>query len=453
MLVEIKRYMAAATAKSTAMTKRNRIAVISDAEPDDLVAIWMLLQDCKKRGVPAESIFVMSTLRDAMDSASVLDKIVHAFYPTVRVRVGTSGFKPPFKDVSGRLITRHYRGKEKHRSSVSQSSDVSPASQSSDVSPASTFTTAAAATEPASMGTNSSTTTSLATAAPAAASTITTTTTDTTILSSGSIDLLTFIMNSAKGEKTDLLLLAPAIDLPFVILSQIPAARIGGIWSWGGPNLQPTVLAQLATMDVHGMLPSVGVAVSVDIDDKSNSFNWRVESASTANFLEWAQRHSVPVCIVTPTIYQTSMTLNEAGIILGVHEDDKQCHKAVTALKTSRVLGLELIRIWIDQWNKDVPELVKKRCGIRDGALQFTPADPLAVAVYLDPTLAKATTAFCTSFAAVHVLDNLKSDGTSDDLDTLTLPKRVPRPRSVFVTEVDFNAFLTALEYAFASSG
>jgi hypothetical protein len=77
---------------------------VSDAEPDDLIALWLLLGECRRRGTPAESVFVMSTLRDAADSAAVLDKIVREFYPAVRTRVGTSGFKPPFQDASGRLI-------------------------------------------------------------------------------------------------------------------------------------------------------------------------------------------------------------------------------------------------------------------------------------------------------------------------------------------------------------
>jgi hypothetical protein len=72
------------------------ILIISDAEPDDLIALQMLLFYLKRQNVDEKEIFILSTLRNAAQSAVILDQVITKHYPDLRAAAGTSDVKPPF---------------------------------------------------------------------------------------------------------------------------------------------------------------------------------------------------------------------------------------------------------------------------------------------------------------------------------------------------------------------
>jgi hypothetical protein len=351
-----------------------RVVVVSDAEPDDLIALRLLLLTLRARKVLASQILVLATLRNARESAHVLDKIIAPLYPELRALVGTSNSKKPFTDASGLLICATPRSHE---------------------------------TEPDAADTKETRT--------------------------GIEEMCAFVA-SAKPKSVDVLVLAPAIDLNRDILKRLPAENVRGIWAWGGMSqsprhnatepapfvpapldrvpverLPPTSISSdyrtephvfavdasaIAPLDVSDKkefvcaerqeekraAPAAAVRQIAfsDVSDKSASFNWRSAPVETVELLQWSQEHHVPFTIATPCVYQTTSAWAN---FVGVTEENNPAFAKLLREKPD----LKLIATWIKQWNEICPDAVKVRCNLRPGSLQFTPADPVAVAVYLWP--------------------------------------------------------------------
>lgn len=333
-------YLLFKTLKMTAQV--SKFLIISDAEPDDLLALQVLLNWCNKHFVSKENIFILSTLRNSAESASVLSKISGQFYSDLHVHIGTSGLKPPFKDPSGKLIT----------SSINVSHDKDSTKE----------------------------------------------------------QLVGFV--NSGTSKTSIILLAPAIDLSIDVLGRLDSNQIHGIWNWGGPNFN------ISKMDQE-----------IPVDDKNNSFNWRVDANSMAKLLHWSQTHQLPVYVGTPTIYQESIGyIGENKVILGIHEDDPRCKSICEKIHTCP--HLEYIKIWMHQWNDDIPQAIKERVNIRPGIVQFTPADPIAMCMLLYPEIIKST----------------KSIGFSINSHDKIICTREEKSSLVFVNDIDYVAFLSKLE-------
>jgi hypothetical protein len=305
-------------------TENAKVVVISDAEPDDLISIRMFLKEFVKRKVAAENIFILSTLRNSLESAQVLDKIIKPIYPTLFSHVGSSSTKKPFVDKSGLLITSPEKEDEKKSEENSQQSN--------------------------------------------------------------GVDKMIKFINEAKDKFVDILLLAPAIDLSDYTTSRISPEKIRGIWSWGGLTLvkteeekdeKSTSLSQESkqTTSSSSQLTRSPQAV----DSKQASFNWRTSPQETIHLLNWAQKNKISYTICTPAIYQTTSAWSNFS---GVTEEN--CPVFTKKLKEDKELFL--VATWIKQWNEICPEAVKKRCNIGPESLQFTPADPCCIATYLWPS-------------------------------------------------------------------
>jgi hypothetical protein len=341
--------------------RMERVVIISDAEPDDLIALRMLLLNLHARKVPASCILVLATLRNARESANVLDKVIVLVYPELRSLVGTSNSKKAFTDTSGLLICVTLPRREPEIAETKEAKN--------------------------------------------------------------GVDVMCDFVASANPRSVDMLVLAPPIDLNKDILARLSSGNIRGIWAWGGLPSAELPSSSLIEIDkksgskldqdmlaipMSGSVLPESNATSVlpvsrstfgpterkaverkttqfqrqiyasDVCDKLASFNWRSAPAETAELLKWSQRHRVPYTIATPAVYRTTSAWAN---FVGVTEDNNPTFVKLLREKPE----LALIRIWIQQWNEICPEAVKLRCKILPGSLQFTPADPVAVAVYLWP--------------------------------------------------------------------
>src|SRR5665648_259886 len=249
---------------------RRGLVVITDGEPDDLLALMLLFHNVK---YDAKDLFVLASLRNADDTASVVQKVVDHYFPNLHVHVGKSGLKEPFIDRSGKIIDPDFKD-QNPRDCVHS--------------------------------------------------------------------LLEFI--NFDHDKTDVILLAPALDFSPFVLEQLDPRRLGQMWSWGGPFLSVNDEVLRVKIDLPCTLP---------MNHPSHSFNWRVETKSISNLLLWCQVHKINHYVSTPTIYKTCIPpvpvkIDDTvqSLILHIHEADPKCASIVKKLKESKSSLLNVVRTW-----------------------------------------------------------------------------------------------------------
>jgi hypothetical protein len=304
------------------------------------------------------------------------------------------------------------------------------------------------------------------------------------------VDTMCVFVASAKPKSVDILVLAPPIDLNRHILARLSPENVRGIWAWGGlpkesnspppPLLSPpppppsgnsislpvssdvkaeslyaaafvdydsksaTSVLKSGPVTQREQKPVVATSRGVisvprrirvsDTSAKSASFNWRSAPTETADLLEWSQTHHIPYTIATPSVYVT--TAAWAGFV-GVTEANNPRFAELLREKPE----LALIGTWIKQWNDTCPEAVKIRCNILPGSLQFTPADPVAVAVYL------WSESIIASQESVRLVgesgrDPAESDDSKDDAENVTA---LGDPTITFVNAIHYAFFIDRL--------
>jgi hypothetical protein len=411
--------------KTQPRTKMEKIVVISDGEPDDLIAIRMLLLELVKRRVQPENIFILSTLRNAAESAAILNEIIQPIYPTLFAHVGTSGLKKPFTFTFKKSEQNAFqKGEQNETKETKQSQQLQTTEEKR---PQINQESRPQINQERRPQINQERRPQINQERRPQA-------------------MIEFISSSKNDKSVDIILIAPALDLSAKILLNISPDKIRSIWSWGGltlpitfqntfqkseqketkeqnkineqketkeqkeeeskeskptqPNTfqkseqnktQPTQSNTFQKSEQNKTQPTQSTKTKEQKEEEketqptqsvssvSASFNWRVAAKETIELLTWVQENKITMTICTPAIYQTTPAWSNFS---GVTEENNP----VFAKMLKENQELKFIEFWIKSWNEQVSDAVKKRCNIKKNSLQFTPADVACTAAYLWPS-------------------------------------------------------------------